>query len=85
LTNDNGARKMFKIIVLSYVSEMTGQIRILIYQLCKDGHFPRQVDFSDIGIKAARWNSDQVQAWIDARTQPWSHSATGSGEGGAKV
>ena len=46
------------------VSERVGIKRAMIYALMAEGRFPRPVK---IGF-ASRWRSDEIAAWIDARS-----------------
>ena len=35
-----------------------------VYRMIRRGEFPRPIR---IGIRAARWRADEVEAWIDGR------------------
>lgn len=37
-----------------------------IFKMIREGHFPAPIP---LGPKAVGWRSDEVQAWIDARTR----------------
>ena len=46
------------------VNTETGCAKSTIYQLLRSELFPRPVK---IGLRGVRWNSDEVQEWIDSR------------------
>lgn len=43
-----------------------GMSRSLIYKLAKDHQFPRPIR---VAARVSAWNSEEVQAWIDARCE----------------
>lgn len=49
---------------LPAVVSLIGYQRSTIYQLIKNGTFPRPVK---LGARASAWKSQEIQAWIDSR------------------
>lgn len=49
---------------LNLVSQRTGRSRSAIYRDVELGIFPKPVK---IGARAVAWNSDEIDAWIEAR------------------
>lgn len=55
---------MTKLIRRPIVEQRTGLARSTIYDMMKDGRFPRAVR---IGDRAVAWPEIEVDAWIEAR------------------
>ncbi|WP_445193919.1 helix-turn-helix transcriptional regulator [Sphingomonas sp. Tas61C01] len=54
-----------RLICLSEVMSMAGLKKTAIYNLIKEGDFPRQVL---IGSRSSRWRESEICHWIDAKS-----------------
>lgn len=55
---------MTKLIRRPHVEQRTGLARSTIYDMMKDGRFPRAVR---IGNRAVAWPEAEIEEWIEAR------------------
>lgn len=53
---------MTKLIPISEVSELVGLKKTAIYLRISNGKFPGPIK---LGLKCSRWNSSEIQAWLD--------------------
>ncbi|MGG7647326.1 helix-turn-helix transcriptional regulator [Pseudomonas sp. ES4] len=53
-----------RVMRLPEVMQATGYKRSSIYELMQKGKFPQA---KSIGTRAVGWNSEEIQAWVDAR------------------
>lgn len=57
---------MQKLLRLKQVMEMTGLSRSYVYELAKQGKFPKPVKLSE---KSVAWVDQEVREWIDQRIE----------------
>jgi prophage regulatory protein len=60
------AQLHIRLIKLREVQATTALSRSAIYQLERDGKFPKRVS---IGLRAAAWKSDEIAEWIESRAR----------------
>lgn len=58
------AAQVQRLLKLRSVCDMTALCRSSVYQLERDGQFPKRVA---IGPRSVAWKEDEIAAWIEAR------------------
>lgn len=53
-----------KILKMPQVSEVTGLSKSSIYELIRDGKFPKQIKLS---VRSVGWLESDIDSWLDAR------------------